>query len=1056
MSKKRLAYLLKMRKIFFLFIFLISSVISFAQQKFPVSGKVISQDGIPLAGVSINIKNSNAGTITNNLGEFSIAVNRGAKLVFSSVGFESKEVAIMNETKDLTIQLSAATSSLNDVVVIGYGTQKRKDLTGAVTSVDIKNNSEIPLTSVDQMMTGRAAGVQINQSSGQAGAGTSINIRGGNSLNGTNQPLFVIDGFPIINDNDAYAAAGPLGLTNTGGGQPAQGNASGALNWLNPADIQSIEILKDASATAIYGSRGANGVVIITTKKGRKGQSNVNFAASTGQSDLNKDRIHLFNAQQFATYWNLKNQRTGLPQYYIDTTVNGVLFPSPGKLGAGTNWLDAITRKGPTNNYSLNFSGGNEVLYSGSVSYLDQQTPFIGSDFNRGSFRLNLRTNLNSWLSLDNTTLYSSSVADNSPSDNRDIQKFGMFEAAIAANPAQPLYNADGTLNYTGTKSLAAGYPGIGFSPLALGTDILNRNSVQTFVDNLSLKARVFNGLTLESRGSIFNNALLRDLYYNSKTTFNGNQVGGLAGKNSNNAVSYLIENFVTYDRNFGINNVFNTVLGSSYQETDFRTIQSGSSGFPNDILKNENLAAGSTQYPTQTNRIQDILSSYYVRLNDIISNKYIFTFTARYDGSSKFGSGNKWALFPSGAFSWKLKEEDFLKNSKSISELKLRISYGLSGNQAIQSLQSKTLLGFNNYPLGGILQTGAFPSVLGNPKLRWETTKQFNVGLDFGLFDQRVSGSINYYIKNTINLLQQLIVPSNSGFQSIFANVGSISNKGIELELHGSIINSPKFKWSIDGNIAHNKQILTSLGLPGSDTLIVAFNPVGGSPAYVSLIKGKPVGEFYGLIQEGVYNSQAEVDGSAHIQGATAGSLKFKDLNGDGQINDKDRTIIGNPNPDFTYGIINTFTYAGFDLTVLIQGVSGGNIWNLSDYVLTRLGNKTIQALNYWTPTNAHATYAAPGDQIGLDDHSNFWVQNASYLKVKSITLGYNLSTSKIKFLKSARVFASASNLFTITGYKGFDPEINSFAQSNLFRNIDILTVPEFKTYIVGLNIGL
>jgi TonB-linked SusC/RagA family outer membrane protein len=969
------------------------------------------------------------------------------------VGFEEKEISVRSNTSGLSVQLTTKSSALGDVVVIGYGTQKRKDLTGAVESINMKKTDEVPMVSVDQMLSGRAAGVQINQSSGNAGAGTSINIRGGNSLNGSNQPLFVIDGFPIINDNDAFAPPGPLGLTNAGSGNPGQGNSLGALNWLNPADIQSVEILKDASATAIYGSRGANGVIIITTKKAKPGQARMNFSYSTGVSGLNKSRIKLFNGEQYATYLNLANQKLGLPQYYIDTTVNGITYPTPDKIGQGTNWIDEVTRKGVTNNYSLGFAGGSDVLFSGNVSYLNQQTPFIGSDFKRGSFRLNLQTDLTPWLRLDNTSILSSSTTDNSPSDIRDVQKFGMFEAALMANAAEPAYNPDGTLNYLGTLA-PSGSPAIAFSPISLGKDILNKTSVQTIVDNLSLKAKIVNGLSYELRGNVFSNSALRDIYYNSVTTFNGQQVGGLAGKNSNNSVSYLVENFLTYNKTLGVN-ALNAVGGYSYQQSTYKTIQSGASGFPNDILKNENLAAGQTQYPTATNKIVDLLSSYYIRLNDVILNKYILTFTARYDGSSKFGENNKWAFFPSGAISWKIKEEDFLKDSRTISDLKLRLSYGLTGNQAIQSLQSQTLLGFNNYPLGGVLQTGAYPAILGNPNLKWETTKQFNFGLDFGFFNQRLTGSINYYTKKTVDLLQQLSIPENSGYSSIYDNVGSISNKGIELALHGSVVNTRRFKWDIDVNLAHNKQILTDLGLPGSDTLLVPFNVVGGSPAYVSLIKGRPVGEFYGFVQDGIYNSNQEVNGSPHITGAQAGSIKFRDLNGDGVIDNNDRKVLGNPNPKIIYGINNSFTYQSFDLSVLIQGVYGGDIWNLSDYIMTRLGNRTSDALNYWTPTNAHATYAAPGDLIGIDNHSSFSVQSASYLKVKAVTLGYTVSNTRISFLKSARIYASAANLFTITGYKGFDPEINSFAQSNLFRNIDIMTVPVYKTYTIGLNVG-
>ncbi len=1054
MLKNYLAFLEHGKSFCLLCSFILISLISFGQQKTLVSGVVTTESSSPLQGVSVTVKGTVKGTITDSKGAFVLEVPRSGIVIFSFIGYEPRQVAV-GKSSLMNVVLTSQTAALGDVVVIGYGTQKRQDLSGAITSVNLNKVDEIPIVSVDQMLTGRASNVQINQNSGQAGAGTNIRIRGGNSLIGTNQPLFVVDGFPIISDDDAGAPGGPLGLTNAGSGNPGQQNSDGAMNWLNPADIQSIEILKDASATAIYGSRGGNGVIIITTKKGRHGVTRMNLDISAGISQLNKSKIKLMNGAQYAEYNNLVNIHNHAAPIYVDTTIHGKFFPTPSGVGEGTDWVNAISRNGPYRNYSLTFSGGTETTFSGSVDYLQQGTPLIGSQFNRLSARLDAQSDLTSWLALDNNVIFSSSTTSNSPSDIRDVQKFGMWEAALAANPAEPAYNKDGTLNFTGGAPGAATAPGIAYSPISLGTSgVLNKTTGSTILDNMALKFKIANGLTFDSRASIFASSLLRDIYYNSITTFNGYQVGGLGGKNSNNSTVYLLENYATYAKTFGKNN-FSAVAGYSYQQTNIRQIQSGASGFPNDDLLNENLAAGSTQYPTVTNRIEDLLSSYIVRLNDIFLDKYILTFTARYDGSSKFGSSNQWAFFPSGAFAWKMKDEDFLKDSRTFSDMKLRVSYGLSGNQAIRSLQSQTLLAFESYPLGGALQTGAYPAILGNTNLKWETTKQFNVGLDFGFMKQRLTGSINYYIKNTDNLLQQLIIPANSGFSSIYSNVGSISNKGIELELHYAVINSQNFKWDMDFNISHNKQILTNLGLGSTDTLLESFNAVGGSPAYVSLIKGRPVGEFFGYVYGGIYKTQDQVDKSAHLPGAAPGSLILKDLNGDGVINDLDRTVIGNPNPAFIFGLSNSFSYKNFDLTFLIQGSVGADIYNLGDYIQQRLGNRSEAANDYWTPQNPNAKYAAPGDVIGYDSHNSFSVSNGSYVRLKSLNIGYKFNVARINFVKSVRLYGSASNLLTITGYKGYDPEINSFAQSNLFRNIDILTVPPFKTYILGLNIG-
>lgn len=1025
-------------------------------QVIPVRGRVRASDGNEgMPGVSVVVRETSTGTTTDSRGNYNINVPDGnAVLVFSFVGYASQTATVGNRNT-IDITLTPDEASLNEVVVIGYGTQKKSDVTGAVSVAELKRVNELPLPSVDQVLNGRIAGAQITQSSGQAGAGTSIRIRGSNSINGTNEPLFVVDGFPIINDNGAYAAGGPAGLTNSGSGNPGQGNPGGALNWLNPADIESVDVLKDASSTAIYGSRGANGVIIITTKRGKAGQARINLTTSYGFSDLNDKNIKMMSASQFAQYDNLS--RTGLGQtvFYKDTTVNGKLYPSPGRINQTTNWLDAVTRRGVTQNYSLGFTGGNNVLYSGSLSLFSQQTPLKGSDFVRGVFRLGLQTDLTRWLHLDNSFTYTTSHTDNAPGDVRDVQKYGLFEAALAANPVEPVYNANGSLNFQGGDPSNIRIPGVSYNPLSLATDVLNRNTINTVLNSLSLRATILNGLTFEVRGSVFNNTVLRDIYYNSKTTFNGFQVGGLGGKNTNNATSYLVETFTTFSRNFGPN-AFNAVLGYSYQLSDYRSVIAGASGFPNDVLKNEALSSGSTQYPIQTNRNQDILASYFVRLNNVLKDKYLFTFTARYDGSSKFGAGNKFALFPSGAVSWRINQEELLRNARNLSDLKLRFSYGLTGNQAIASGQSQSFLYTTQYPIGGVVQTGVFPGNIGNPQLKWETTSQLNAGLDFGFFQQRFTGSVNYYSKNTNDLLQTRPLPNNSGFGSILTNAGSLSNKGIEVELRGAIINSNKFRWDLSLNFAHNVNKLTSTGLPGVDTVLNQFGVVGGAPAYTALIKGQPIGVFYGYRQGGLFTTQEQLKSYPSLAGSALGSPRYLDLNGDGAITEKDRTVIGNPNPTFTFGIINNFTYGRFDLNVLTQGAVGGNIYNLTDYVLQRIGNQREVAANYYTPSNPNAVYPTPGNDAGRTNFSDFYIASATYLRIKSATLGFNVPMGKIKFLNSIRVFASATNFLTLTKYTGFDPEVSSFGQSNLFRNIDILTVPQFKTYTLGATIGL
>jgi len=1024
-----------------------------------ISGIVTSSNGIPLPGVNILKEGTSVGAQTDFDGKFSIKANKGEILVFSFIGMKTIKITIESETT-INIQLEEDAASLDEVVLIGYGSQRKSDLTGAVSVVKLKAMGEVPVVSADQALVGRVGGVQISQSSGQAGAGTSIRIRGGNSINGTNEPLFVIDGFPIINDNSKFAAGGPLGLTNSGSGNEGQGNPNGALNWLNPADIESVQVLKDASATAIYGSRGANGVIIITTKKGRAREGRINYNVSTVSSRLNTSNIELMNAKEYATYHNQSADNRGLQKYYTGQTIDGIYYPTPdeleNELGNGTNWIDEVSRNDLAINHSLDFNGGSsDQLYSGSIGWTEQNSPLIGSELKRLNLRLNFKTNLTSYLKLDNTISYSNSWIDNSPADSRDVQKYGLWEAALVTSPIEPARNPDGSLNYSGgDPSNPDGPPTLSYNPIALGTDILNRNTTGTFMNNLSLKLDILDGLSLETRASIFKNDVLRDIYYNSNSTFNGFMVGGLAGKNTNNSVSFLTETFINYKKEFG-KNVLSALAGFSYQQSTFRSQQAGASGFPNDNLLNENLSGGNTTYPTVGNKIEDLLSSYFVRVNNIYNDKYILTFTARYDGSSKFAEGNKWAFFPSGAFSWRISQEDFLKDSEALSDLKLRVSYGLSGNQAISSLQTKSTIGFNQYPYGGVLQTGVFPSVLGNEDLTWETTTQFNVGIDFGLWNQRLTGSINYYDKKTTDLIQFLPLPSNSGFSQQLTNLGSLTNKGIELELQAIAIDKGDLRWTIDANIAKNKQSISDLGVD-SGKILMPFNVVGGNPANVALIEGEPVGLFYGHVRDGLFRTAAEIANGPTIGGEQVGDKRFKDLNNDGVINDQDRQVIGDPNPDFIFGLTNNFTYKRFNLGFTFQGSIGGDVWNFGNFMQERLGNRSKAANDYFTANNTDAVYSAPGLEVGRGNHSDFSVEDGSFIKLKTINIGYNLPVESIKFVRSIRIYASATNLFTITNYSGFDPEVNSFAQSNLFRNIDILSIPLYKNYSLGVNIGL
>ena len=889
------------------------------------------------------------------------------------------------------------------------------------------------------------------------GSGTSIRIRGGNSLNGNNEPLFVVDGYPIINDDGAFGASDALGQPNTVLGS-AQDNPPGALNWLNPADIVSIEVLKDASATAIYGSRGANGVIIITTKSGKKRRTQLTFSSNVGYSTLTNTDVEYLSASEYARMRNLADIAEGLPPTYDGSPnqqgPNGrvIIRTAPENLGEGTDWIEAVTQSGLTQNYSLSFSGGQEkTTFAGSVSYLDQSGAIINSGLERINTRLNVNAELNSWLNLTNNLTFSLEDSDNVV-DSRNTGRNGPWARALMTIPTEPVFNANGELNvdYSGPPEFNLN------NPVATARGIKNQFRTNTFLDNLSLKAKLFDSFSVETRGSIFSKRLLRDAYYDSQLTSTGFATGGLAAKNTTQVQSLLTETFFTYSKKFGIHDL-NTVAGYSYQTTTSERVSLGAFGFPNDNLTNESFQSGTT-IPAETFKIKDLLSSYFARVNYTLLDKYLFTFSGRADGSSKFGINNKWAYFPSGAFAWKLDKEKFIENMEVFSSLKLRTSYGLTGNQSINSLQTIPLLTTVNYPIDGSVQVGVRPESIGNPDLKWETTSQFNVGLDAGFDGGRYSFSVDYYNKLTEDLLQQVPTPNNSGFGSRFDNLGEITNEGFEAQFSAYLIDK-EFKWDMTGNFATNRTELKSLG-QGTDTL--RLRPPGIVASFigsgVALIEGETPGVFFGYERQGVWTSQEEIDNNPSLSTATVGSARFRDINGDGEITAEDEKIIGDPNPDFTFGWTNNFAFKGFDLSLQLQGVIGGDIFDIQRGISENpdlASNNRATTLDFYDPdTNPDGQFATPGQLSGAWHFQDNWVEDGSFVRLRNVSLGYTFK--ELKNFKGLRVYFNLVNALTWTNYSGFDPEVNSFGQSNLFRNIDVATLPTYKTMTLGIDINL
>ena len=1020
---------------------------SLAAYEKTITGRVTdlsTDEGLP--GVNVVVKNTTVGTVTDIEGNYRLTAPDDAEtLVFSSVGYTREEVTIGNQT-NINVEMAPDIQALSEVVVIGYGSVERKDLTGAVSTANIQGIAEIPVPSIDQIFSGRVAGLQITQSSGQPGSGSSIRIRGGNSLTGSNEPLFVIDGFPILNDNSALETRDATGQPNSEVGT-GQGQPNGTLNWLNPADIESIEVLKDASATAIYGSRGANGVIIITTKQATDGKFRVNLNATAGFSEQLRNGVEFLTGPEYAVVRTLAQE-----QAEAELTFDGVDRPLAENVTQNSNWLDAITQTGITQDYSLNFSGGDKVKVSGSGSYFTQEGTLIKSQFERGTFRINVMTDLTDWLKVSNTTNYSVTVLDNPPSDTRDAVRTGPWEAALIAAPSEPIFNDDGSYFFNAADFAAP----VRFNPLALAFDVLNQTTTNTYLNNLSLNFKLIEGLTFETRFGYFYNNNLRDIYYNSQTTGVGIALGGLGARNNRKYASYLWENFATYNKDWGKNSL-NLVVGQSYQLSRTDDTNTTAFGFPNDVLGVNALQLGN-QRLLQTGRIEDKLSSYFIRINNVFAERVIATFTARADGSSKFGSNERWALFPSGALSYRFTED--LPDDGALSDLKLRVSYGLTGNQSIRSLQSRTLLSISPTINGTDQGVAVNISQFGNDNLKWETTSQFNVGLDFGLFNQRLSGSLNYYSKRTKDLLFARNIPSSSGVSTVFDNLGEISNRGFEIELHGELVEpSDALEWSVDVNLARNISRLEDLGFEDADELFfnLAEASVVSAQGRIELREGEELGLVNGYVYDGIYQSDGDGPTFAGVPGV-AGQVRYKDTDDNGDIDGSDRVIIANPNPDFIYGLTNNLRYKNFDLSLQVQGVVGGDIVNLGRVLLENndyQGNRLRETLDYWTPQNTDARYPAPGITTGaLNTLSSRQVSDGSFFRLKTLTLGYNISVEKA-IVSSVRLYASVVNLLTITGYDGFSPEVSALGQDALRRNIDYYTLPQNRTISLGLSVG-
>ena len=1030
-------------KLFKTLIFLVLPAAAFAQN---VGTPLINsrQEGIvidsltrqPIAGVTLQIKGVTHSVASGQDGRFSFITGQKLPytLIVSFIGYKTKEVPV--DGTPVTIQLAEATSQLGEVVVVGYGTQRKSDLTGAVATVP-KALLNQPAASFDNLLQGGVSGVAVTQNSGQPGSTATIRVRGGNSISFGNAPLYVIDGFIIYNDN-SYSNVG------------ANGTSVNALSTINPDDIESIEVLKDASATAIYGSHGANGVVIITTKRGKKGTNNVNFNTYYGTQRVSKT-LDLLNASQWESLVNDVNVSDGTAPTFSASQIAAA--------GAGSNWQAAALRTAPVQNDELTFSGGDErSRYLVSGDYFDQKGTIKNTGFKRYSARINYEKNVSEHLKITANAFGSQSIENKLyGSPYGSINFSNAYATLLTTSPLALIYNADGTYNISNP------YLATPTNPVQDITSTINQTTLDRVLGNVAGEYKFLKDLTLKvSLGADLLNTT-QDYYAPSYTgspagSANGYTTGGYASIGSGNEISWLNENTLTYDHNFNDKHFLNILAGYTTQYTQFGSSVASAQKFPNDLLTYKNLSYASISNPPTSTFSSQVLDSYLGRINYSFEPKYNLTVSIRADGSSKLGSNNKWGYFPSAGLSWNIDKEKFFEPfDPTFSSLKLRLTAGQTGNSEVPPYSSLAALSPTSYYFGSKLVTGISPVQLANPDLKWETTTQYDGGLDLGFFDNRVNITFDAYYKKTTNLLLNVPLPLYTGYASELENVGSVQNKGIELGISTENIKSPAFGWKTNIQFAANQNKVLSLG-PGVKSFFPQA-PIGQvSPVIVQV--GQPVGTFWGYTTNGLLTASDVANGVPTLAGVPqqAGDTKYVDYNHDGKITTADKHNLGTAQPKFTGGITNTFTIGRFDLSVFFQGSYGSKIFNLLQQTLERPTlslNASATLLNRWTPQNTNTTVARATDSP-VPQVTDRYIENGSYLKLKNASLGYTFSNalaSKIH-AKNIRLYVSGQNLFTITKYTGLDPEVNFYDNDNTKQGIDYGTYPPVRTFLAGLNV--
>jgi TonB-linked SusC/RagA family outer membrane protein len=997
----------------------------------------------PIIGASVVIKGTTHGVQTDAEGKFYFQTGQKLPytLIVSYIGY--KKVEIVVEKNPVTINLKEERQELDELVVVGYGTQKRKDITGSVASVPKANLSQVT-ASADNLLRGAVSGVVVTQSSGRPGASSSVRIRGGNSITAGNEPLYVVDGILIYNDNNNSTAGVAFG-----------GATINVLSTINPTDIESIEVLKDASATAIYGSRGANGVVIITTKKGVKGQDNISYSGYFGVQNVSK-KLHLMNASQWASLRNDVQASIGQAPSFTAAQIEAF------KTSGNYDWQDALFRTAaPVQNHQLSFSGGDErSRYAVSAGYFDQEGVLIGSDFKRISLRANYERNYSQKFKFGINANYTNSVTNGIGTNGGASagRQPNPIVSALLTAPIVPIKNPDGSYNVT-NNPYATSVNGYVPNPINDLENTINETKLNRILTSLFGEYKITQKLVAKVAvsGDVINT---KQNYYAPSNTTNGAGTKGLASVGDRVVSSVLNENTLNYNTTFGDDHKFSALGGYTLQYTEGEVVNAGAQTFINDANEYNALQDGVAVKP-YSDAFESVLKSWLARVNYSYKGKYNFTLSGRADGSSRFGAKSLWGYFPSAGFSWNITDENFAKDLKGVNEAKLRITAGTTGNQEIGNYLSLAQMGSVNYSFGGTLYTGLAPTRLANPDLKWEKTTQYNVGLDLSLLDRRVNFVFDVYYKKTNDLLINVPIPLTSGYATVLQNIGGVENKGLEIGLNTENIKSENFSWNSNFVFSTNKNKVVSIGNGVNQFFPVVPNGSLLQQQPVTVKVGLPLGTFWGYRTAGIFQTQEEVNTQPKINSLAntkIGDRKYVDTNGDGVITALDKGNLGSSQPKFVGSFSNTVSYHDFDLNFSFQGSYGGKIFNALNQQLeiSTLGtNANVTLDNRWTPTNTNTDVPrATSSPLGIV--SERYVEDASFLRLKLITLGYTLPKSVSQKLgtKSIKFYVSAENLVTWTKYTGFDPEVSSYEQNNLYPGIDFGSYPNSRTFISGLNV--